>query len=137
MIGTSLKYYMRSARGYISAVFFFSFPFTRHYRPCGGNPSPNNNDMKKGYVYLLASKKHGTLYVGVTSDFPRRLHEHQNGLIEGFTKRYGIKTLVWFEEHDTITAAIQREKSIKKYTRQFKINLIEQSNPDWNPLRPF
>ena len=93
--------------------------------------------MKKGYVYLLASKKHGTLYVGVTSDLPRRLHEHQNGLVEGFTKRYGIKTLVWFEEHDTITAAIQREKSIKKYTRQFKINLIEQSNPNWNPLRPF
>ena len=93
--------------------------------------------MKKGYVYLLASKKNGTLYVGVTSDLPRRLHEHQNGLVEGFTKRYGIKLLVWYEEHDTITAAIAREKSIKKYTRQWKINLIEQSNPDWKPLRPY
>ena len=93
--------------------------------------------MKKGYVYLLASKKNGTLYVGVTSDLPRRLHEHQNGLVEGFTKRYGIKLLVWYEEHDTITAAIAREKSIKKYTRQWKINLIEQSNPDWKPLHPY
>ena len=93
--------------------------------------------MKKGYVYLLASKKNGTLYLGVTSDMPRRLHEHQNGLVEGFTKRYDIKTLVWFEEHDTITAAITREKSIKKYTRQWKINLIERSNPDWKPLRPY
>ena len=93
--------------------------------------------MKKGYVYLLASKKYGTLYVGVTSDLPRRLHEHQNGLVEGFTKRYGIKLLVWYEEHDTITAAIAREKSIKKYTRQWKINLIEQSNPDWKPLHPY
>ena len=93
--------------------------------------------MKKGYVYLLASKKNGTLYVGVTSDLPRRLHEHQNGLVEGFTKRYGIKLLVWYEEHDTITDAIAREKSIKKYTRQWKINLIEQSNPDWKPLRPY
>jgi len=93
--------------------------------------------MKKGYVYLLASKKNGTLYVGVTSDLPRRLHEYQNGLTEGFTKRYGIKTLVWFEQHDTINAAIAREKSIKKYKRQWKINLIEQSNPDWKPLRPF
>ena len=93
--------------------------------------------MKKGYVYLLASKKNGTLYVGVTSDLPRRLHEHQNGLVEGFTKRYGIKLLVWYEEHDTITTAIAREKSIKKYTRQWKINLIEQSNPDWKPLRPY
>ena len=93
--------------------------------------------MKKGYVYLLASKKYGTLYVGVTSDLPRRLHEHQNGLVEGFTKRYGIKLLVWYEEHDTITAAIAREKSIKKYTRQWKINLIEQSNPDWKSLRPY
>ena len=93
--------------------------------------------MKKGYVYLLASKKNGTLYLGVTSDMPRRLHEHQNGLVEGFTKHYDIKTLVWFEEHDTITAAITREKSIKKYTRQWKINLIERSNLDWKPLRPY
>ena len=93
--------------------------------------------MKKGYVDLLASKKNGTLYVGVTSNLPRRLHEHQNGLVEGFTKRYGIKLLVWYEEHDTITAAIAREKSIKKYTRQWKINLIEQSNPDWKSLHPY
>lgn len=91
----------------------------------------------KGYVYILASKRNGTLYVGVTRDLSRRLFEHQHELTRGFTSRYGVKTLVWFEEHDLLTAAIQREKNIKKYPRQWKLNLIEEMNPDWNDLSPW
>ena len=86
----------------------------------------------KGYVYILASKKNGTLYTGVTSNPSRRLFEHQHSLAPGFTSRYGVKTLVWLEEHDWVADAIQREKSIKKYPRQWKIHLIEATNPDWN-----
>ena len=90
--------------------------------------------MACAYVYILASKKNGTLYVGVTKNLPRRMFEHQNGLIEGFTKKYDVKHLVWFEPHELVANAIQREKSIKKYPRQWKINLIEETNPDWNDL---
>lgn len=85
----------------------------------------------KGYVYILASKKNGTLYTGVTSSPSRRLFEHRHDLTPGFTSRYGVKTLVWLEVHDLIVSAIQREKSIKKYPRQWKINLIEAQNPEW------
>ena len=87
-----------------------------------------------GYVYILASKKDGTLYTGVTSDLPARLYEHQNELKPGFTSRYGVKMLVWFEEHDLVVAAIQREKNIKKWPRQWKLNLIEEMNPDWEDI---
>ncbi|NNC37864.1 MAG: GIY-YIG nuclease family protein [Acidimicrobiales bacterium] len=93
--------------------------------------------MKKGYVYLLASRKYGTLYVGVTSDLQRRLHEHENGLTPGFSSRHKVSILVWYEEYDLITDAIAREKQIKKYKRQWKINLIEAGNPDWKPLLPY
>ncbi len=85
----------------------------------------------KDYVYILASKKNGTLYTGVTTNPSRRWFEHQHELTPGFTSRYGLKTLVWIERHDLVVAAIQREKSIKKYPRQWKINLIEAANPDW------
>jgi len=88
----------------------------------------------KGYVYILASKKNGTLYTGVTSSLSRRLLEHQHALTPGFTSRYGVTRLVWFEEHDLIVSAIQREKSIKKYPRQWKINLIETLNPGWEDI---
>ena len=90
----------------------------------------------KGYVYILASKKNGTLYTGVTSNPSRRLFEHQHSRTPGFTSHYGVKTLVWLEEHDWVADAIQREKSIKKYPRQWKINLIESENPDWHDLAP-
>lgn len=93
--------------------------------------------MRKGYVYLLASKKYGTLYVGVTTDLPRRLWEHQTKHNpKSFTAKYDVNILVWFDDYDLIVDAIQREKSIKKYPRQWKINLIEESNPDWLPLDP-
>ncbi|MBX3482491.1 MAG: GIY-YIG nuclease family protein [Phenylobacterium sp.] len=87
-------------------------------------------------VYIMASRKHGTLYIGVTGELLRRVHEHREGLIGGFTKRYGVKRLVWFEPHDGIEAAIRREKSLKKYRREWKINLIERENPDWIDLFP-
>ncbi|PHP21254.1 endonuclease [Sphingobium sp. IP1] len=85
-------------------------------------------------VYILASRKNGTLYTGVTSDLIKRLYEHRNGLIEGFTKDYGVKRLVWFEPHDSMDSAILREKRIKKWNRQWKIELIEAGNPDWDDL---
>ncbi len=86
------------------------------------------------YVYLLASRKHGTLYVGVTNDLVRRVYEHRNKLVPGFTARYGVDRLVWFETHDDLEAAIPREKKIKKWRRDWKIAMIEAENPDWLDL---
>lgn len=85
-------------------------------------------------VYLLASRPRGTLYVGVTSDLVRRVWEHKQGLVEGFTKRYRVKSLVWFEQTESIEAAIAREKQIKKWNRAWKIELIEKTNPAWRDL---
>ena len=88
------------------------------------------------YVYMLASKKHGTLYVGVTTDLVGRIVQHREGLKPGFTQRYGVKRLVWFEAYESIIPAIQRQKSLKKYRREWKINLIERDNPNWDDLFP-
>ena len=88
------------------------------------------------FVYLLASKPNGTLYVGVTNDLVRRVHEHRQAAIDGFTKKYGVKTLVYFERHETPQDAITREKQIKKWNRDWKIALIEKTNPDWHDLYP-
>jgi putative endonuclease len=90
--------------------------------------------MKPYYVYILASKKNGTLYLGVTNDLVRRVYEHKNNLVEGFSKKYEIHRLVYFEVCEDIRAAIQREKNIKKWKRQWKIKLIEKNNPDWKDL---
>jgi putative endonuclease len=86
------------------------------------------------WVYILASKPGGTLYVGVTNDLVRRAFEHREGLVQGFTKRYCVKMLVHFEQHDTAIGAIQREKNIKHWAREWKIDLIAASNPDWRDL---
>jgi putative endonuclease len=86
------------------------------------------------FVYILASKRNGTLYVGVTGDLYGRIVEHRDGLIPGFTKRYGVKTLVYFEEHDDVDQAILREKRIKRWRRNWKIELIETRNPEWRDL---
>ena len=86
------------------------------------------------FVYLMASQKQGTLYCGVTNDLLRRVYEHREGLAPGFTEAYGAKRLVWFEPHDDVERAIRREKRIKRYSRQWKINLIEAENPDWADL---
>ncbi|MFN8693330.1 MAG: GIY-YIG nuclease family protein [Holosporales bacterium] len=89
---------------------------------------------KQYCVYILASGRNGTLYVGVTNSLQRRLYEHKNDIIEGFTKKYGVKTLVWFEIHDDIEQAIMREKQIKKWNRQWKLELIEKANPEWRDI---
>jgi putative endonuclease len=86
------------------------------------------------WVYILASKPGGTLYVGVTNNLVRRVYEHREGLIDSFTKRYGLKALVYFEAHETIAAALQREKNIKHWPREWKIDLIVASNPSWQDL---
>jgi putative endonuclease len=86
------------------------------------------------YVYILASRKSGTLYIGVTNDLVRRCHEHREGLAEGFTRRYGVKQLVHFESFDDIRTAIQREKSLKRWSRQWKLALIDKNNPEWRDL---
>jgi putative endonuclease len=83
------------------------------------------------YVYILASERNGTLYVGVTNDLVRRVSEHRLGVVEGFSKKYGVKDLVYFEVLDDPENAIQREKHIKKWNRAWKIELIEKENPQW------
>ncbi len=86
------------------------------------------------FVYLMTNKPYGTLDVGVTNDLVRRVFEHRNGLAEGFTKEHGLHRLAWYEVHEDVTAAITREKLIKKWRRDWKVNLIEAVNPDWNDL---
>ena len=90
--------------------------------------------MKTPCVYILASKPFGTLYVGVTSNLVRRVWLHKQSLVEGFTKQYQVRRLVWYEAHDTMESAIGREKAIKKWNRAWKIRLIEEGNPDWSDL---
>ncbi len=87
-----------------------------------------------GFVYIMASRRNGTIYIGVTSDLPKRAWEHREGLMEGFTTKYGCKRLVSFERHDTIEAAMLREKQMKEWRRDWKLRRIEEMNPDWNDL---
>ncbi len=90
--------------------------------------------MKTPCVYILASKPFGTLYIGVTSNLIQRVWHHRNGSVEGFTKRYGVRRLVWYEAHESMESAIGREKAIKKWNRAWKIRLIEEGNPTWMDL---
>ncbi|HKJ81195.1 MAG TPA: GIY-YIG nuclease family protein [Ignavibacteriaceae bacterium] len=90
--------------------------------------------MKNYYVYILSSKRNGTLYIGVTNNLVRRVYEHKEGLIEGFTKKYNVKTLVYYEIHSGLKKAIEREKQMKKWYRKWKIELIEKTNPQWKDL---
>ena len=89
---------------------------------------------KQPCVYLLASKRNGTLYVGVASNLVKRVWEHKNHVVDGFTKEYQVDLLVWYEVHETMESAIQREKAIKEWQRAWKLKLIEQMNPDWKDL---
>ncbi|MCX5877650.1 MAG: GIY-YIG nuclease family protein [Deltaproteobacteria bacterium] len=89
---------------------------------------------KQFYVYILASKRNGTLYVGVTSDLVKRVWEHKNNLVKGFTEKYGVDKLAYYEEHIDAENAILREKQIKKWNRSWKLRLIEEKNPEWNDL---
>lgn len=90
--------------------------------------------MAGGWVYIMTNKPDGVLYVGVTADLRRRVWEHKEALVDGFTKRYGLKRLVYAEQYDNIESAIHREKRLKHWPRQWKINLIVAINPDWNDL---
>lgn len=85
-------------------------------------------------VYILASRRNGTLYIGVTSDLVKRIWEHKNDVVEGFSKRYGVHLLVWYEVHSTMESAISREKTLKGWKRRYKLELIERMNPDWRDM---
>lgn len=87
-----------------------------------------------GFVYILASKPNGTLYIGVTSNLAARVHEHREGRGSVFTKRYGVNKLVWYEAHDRIEGAIQRETSLKRWKRSWKLDLVHAMNPNWEDL---
>jgi putative endonuclease len=89
---------------------------------------------KQYYVYIMASKRNGTLYTGMTSDLKKRVWQHKNELVESFTKTYGIKKLVYFEVYITAEEAILREKRLKKWNRKWKLRIIEETNPEWNDL---
>jgi putative endonuclease len=103
----------------------------------GANPESRSTvALQMYYVYLLASQKNGTLYLGVTRDLVRRVYEHKQKVLPGFTSRYGVDRLVWFECYEDPTNAIAREKELKKWRRAWKIELIESTNPDWRDLYP-
>ena len=90
--------------------------------------------MKNFYVYMLCSKRNGTLYTGVTSDLVKRIYEHKNNLVDGFTKKYNVHRLIWYEIHESAESAIIREKRIKKWKRAWKLKLIEKNNSEWIDL---
>ena len=90
--------------------------------------------MKNYYVYLLASQRNGTLYIGMTSDLSRRIWEHKTKFLKGFTAQYGVDKLVYYEEYQDVSIAIQREKRLKEWSRKWKIHLVEKHNPYWNDL---
>ena len=91
---------------------------------------------KQATVYILASKRNGTLYIGVTSDLVKRVWQHKNNMVEGFTKRYGVHQLVWYEVHESMESAIEREKKLKEWKRKWKLDLIENTNSNWKDLYP-
>ena len=90
--------------------------------------------MKGGYVYIMSNRRDGTLYTGVTGNLSRRIWEHRNGVTDGFSKRYGLKRLVYYETYDDIRSALQREKNLKHWPRAWKLALIQEMNPDWEDL---
>jgi putative endonuclease len=90
--------------------------------------------VKQGYVYIMANKPQGTLYIGVTSDIIKRVYEHKNDFADSFTRKYGLKSLVYYEVFDEIAEAIKREKQLKEWQRKWKIELIEKQNPEWEDL---
>ena len=93
-----------------------------------------NNIKNQYYIYILASKRNGTLYIGVTSDLVKRAYEHKNNIIDGFSKKYNIHKLVYYETTNDIESAIRREKQLKKWNRKWKLEIIEKNNPEWKDL---
>lgn len=100
-----------------------------HFRHTGEGRYPEIWMIKQPAVYILASERNGTLYIGMTSDLVKRVWEHKNNLVEGFTKRYNVHHLVWYELHESMTSSIEREKKMKEWKRDWKIKLIEENNP--------
>jgi len=100
----------------------------------GGEQESRDNLLKQFYVYILCSKRNGTLYTGVTSDLVKRLYEHRSNLADGFTQKYNVHRLVWYEVHESWESAIKREKQIKKWKRAWKLKMIEGNNPSWGDL---
>ena len=96
--------------------------------------SNDYNNKNQYYIYILANKRNGTLYIGVTSNLVKRVYEHKNNIVDGFTKKYSIHKLVYYEITDDIESAIRREKQLKKWNRKWKMNLIEKNNPEWKDL---
>lgn len=96
--------------------------------------SMTRNRMKKGFVYIMSNKQDGVLYIGVTSDIVKRVYEHKNDFVDGFTKQYNLKNLVYYEVYDEIEEAIKREKQLKNWHRDWKIELINKQNPKWEDL---
>lgn len=90
--------------------------------------------MKNYYIYILSNKRNGTLYIGVTSNLIKRIQEHKNKSVDGFTKKYKVDKLIYYEQTEQINSALAREKALKKWNREWKINLIEKENPNWNDL---
>lgn len=116
-----------------------SLPIARHPSLWSSPGLTRGSNLKHrsrmaGYVYIVTNRKRGTLYIGVTSDLERRIFEHRKGKTPGFTSKYGCNQRVWYEEHQRIGTAIQREKSLKRWYQQWKIELIEKVNPDWRDL---
>jgi putative endonuclease len=105
-------------------------------RHSGESRNPVQIEEMQPCVYILASERNGTLYVGVTSNLVNRIWEHKSDLVDGFSKKYRVHTLVWLEQHETMESAIQREKQIKKWKRDWKLELIENTNPQWEDLYP-
>lgn len=89
---------------------------------------------KPGHVYIMASRRNGTLYLGVTADLAKRAYEHRNGIVAGFTRKYGCKLLVWYQVFDDLDSARHRELQMKEWRRAWKLRVIEEMNPDWNDL---
>jgi putative endonuclease len=100
----------------------------------GGGREPEIRMIKQPAVYILASERNGTLYIGVTSDLVKRIWEYKNNLVKGFTQRYNVHNIVWYELHESMNSAIEREKQMKEWKRAWKLKLIEKSNPNWNDL---
>jgi putative endonuclease len=108
----------------------------RFKRRISGNVQRNEKDamQKRFYIYILANKKYGTLYIGVTSDLIKRIWEHKNHVVEGFTDTYNLDKLVYYEVHESANSAIRREKRLKFWQHQWKLELIDKFNPEWNDL---
>jgi putative endonuclease len=111
------------------------FPLSREWQPPRMMGCGDEAPMDRTYwVYILASRRNGTLYIGVTNDLSRRVHEHKTKTIRGFTSRYDVHMLVWYESYGDVNEAIAREKQLKKWNRAWKLALIEKSNPSWRDL---